>query len=74
MGGKRNTMVMMFVGGVVLLFDGLLIPYYSYSKKSMGRELTCTKGRVSAIPYTEYCAGIVFCCHDREMSAKSANI
>jgi len=24
-GGKRNTMVMMFVGGVVLLFDGLIL-------------------------------------------------
>jgi len=24
-GGKRNTMVMMFVGGVVLMFDGFLI-------------------------------------------------
>jgi len=24
-GGKRYTMVMMFVGGVVLLFDGLLV-------------------------------------------------
>jgi len=23
-GGKRNTMVMMFVGGVVLMFDGTL--------------------------------------------------
>jgi hypothetical protein len=24
-GGKWNTLVMMFVGGVVLLFDGLLV-------------------------------------------------
>ena len=33
MGGKRNTMVMMFVGGVVLLFDGffvLFLPYEIY--------------------------------------------
>jgi len=24
-GGKRNTMVIMFVGGVVLLFDGISV-------------------------------------------------
>ena len=24
-GGKQNTMVMMFVGGVVLMFDGILV-------------------------------------------------
>jgi hypothetical protein len=26
-GDKRNTMVMMFVGGVVLMLDGILVPF-----------------------------------------------
>ncbi len=43
MEGKRNTMVMMFVGGVVLLFDGLL-SYYSYSRKSTGWEFFPNRG------------------------------
>ena len=29
-GGKQKTMVMMFVGGVVLMFDGFLILFLPY--------------------------------------------
>ena len=35
-GGKRNTMVMMFVGGVVLMLDR--IPVLFYYRKATGRE------------------------------------
>jgi hypothetical protein len=31
-------MVMMFVGGDVLLFDGLLVLFLPHSRKSTGRE------------------------------------
>jgi hypothetical protein len=36
-GGKRNTMVMMFVGGVVLMLDRFFV-LFSYRRKSTGQE------------------------------------